>query len=187
MKDRLAVHLPINENDRKVKIVTTKPIVFLAGPIRNALPWRDDAIKLLIEKELDVFIASPARTIDDGLRQYVEKDKPEYEVFERQRAWEQYYLYEAAKNGCVFFYLPKEAEIKEVADKVYAHITMLELGEWIERHKNNKNINLVIATDGNFPEWSTVKYELEKEEVTNIYLSMQDGIDAVAHLISKQN
>lgn len=185
MKTETTVHLPINENDRKVKIVTPKPIIFLAGPIRNAPPWRNEAIKLLIEKDLGVFIASPARTISEELRPYVEKDKVEYELFERQRAWEQYYLYEAAKKGCVFFYLPKESETKEVEDKVYSHITMLELGEWIERHKNNKKINLVIATDGSFPEWSVVKYELEKEGVTNIYLSLTEGIDAVARLVSK--
>ncbi len=184
MNTKIIVHLPINENDRKVKIITTKPIVFLAGPIRNAPPWRNDAIKLLIEKGLDIFIASPARTISEELRPYVAKDKPEYELFERQRAWEQHYLYEAAKNGCIFFYLPKEAEVKEVADKVYSHITMMELGEWIERHKNNKEMNLVIATDGNFPEWSTIKYELEKEGVTNIFLSLSEGIDAVARLVS---
>ena len=177
------IHLPVNENGKKVKIVPTQPVVFLAGPIGNAPEWRNEAISLLIQNNADIFIASPKRTISDELKQYVEVDNTEYELFERQRAWEQYYLECASKNGCILFYLPKEMDKKEIPDKVYAHITMLELGEWITRYNQNNNINLVIATDGNFQEWSTIEYELKTIGITKIYFSLEEGIDAVLKLV----
>ncbi len=163
------IHLPISNENRKVKIIPNQPVVFLAGPIRNAPPWRDEVIETLLEKNLNIFIASPSRTISDKLRPHVEIDNKEYEVFERQRAWEQYYLDAASKNGCILFYLPKESETKEVPDKIYAHITMLELGEWLVRHEIDKNINLIIATDWNFSEWSTIEYEIKTFGISEIY------------------
>ncbi len=177
------VHLPITDQGRKVKIVPTQPVIFLAGPIRNAPVWQDDAIKYLIDQNVDAFVASPRRTIREELRPFVEADNSDYEIFERQRAWEQYYLYKAADRGCILFYLPKEAEIKDDQEKVYAHITMMELGEWIARRKEDPEIHLVVATDGSFPEWSTIEFELKTEGVTNIYSSLADGLKAVVEFV----
>lgn len=176
-------HIPISNEGRKVKIKTDLPIIFLAGPIRNAPKWQENAIEFFLKKDKSVFVASPTRTIKESLNIYLEKDRKEYEIFERQRAWEQYYLDGASKNGCIIFWLPEESSKKEYPDKVYAHITMLELGEWIIRKKLNPNINIVIGTDRQFPEWSTIEYEI-KTEVPDLEIkySLEDTIESALSL-----
>jgi hypothetical protein len=184
MERNTKIHLPISDKGRKVKIETNLPVLFLAGPIRNAPKWQEEAIELLLEKNESIFVASPTRTIKPSLMSYVETDKPEYEVFERQRAWEQYYLSSASQKGCIIFWLPKEVQPKEVEEKVYAHITMLELGEWIARKKNNQNIKIVIGTDGQFPEWSTIEYEIKIElPDLQIKTSLKETIDTALSFI----
>jgi len=169
---------------KNVKIEASRPVIFLAGPIRNAPKWQEEAINIFLEKNEAVFVASPTRELGSDLMLFTEVDKPsEYELFERQRAWEQYYLYTAAEKGCIIFYLPKEAEEKEFPDKLYAHITMMELGEWIARCKMDKEINLVIGTDGNFPEWSTIEYELRTElPIVPICNSLKETIETAIRL-----
>ncbi len=140
------------------------PTIYLAGPVRNAPKWQEEAIKLLLEENEEVFVASPTRVLSAELIQFVEKDDPsKYQTFERQRAWERYYLNGASQNGCIVFWLPKALEPKEFPNKQYAHITMMELGEWIARKKANKNINIILGTDGEFPEWSIIHYEILSE------------------------
>jgi len=177
------VHLPRscygNDFRKNVKIETNRPVMFLAGPIRNAPKWQEEAVKIFLEKNETVFVASPTRELGQDLMLFVEVDKPtEYELFERQRAWEQYYLNAAAQKGCIIFHLCRESDVKEFPDKIYAHITMMELGEWIARCKVDKEINLVISTDGNFPEWSTIEYELKTElPFVPIRYSLEEAID----------
>lgn len=177
-------HIALSSDGRKVNIPTNKPVLFLAGPIRNAPKWQEQAIEILLRKNPDIFVAAPLRTVSDHLKSFIEIDQESYETFERQRAWEQHYLYSAARNGCIVFWLPKEDSLKEYADKVYAHITMLELGEWIERVKQDPNIHLVVGTDGQFPEWRTIEFEIKAEiPKTIIYHSLEETIDAALNLI----
>lgn len=177
------IHLPRscygNEMRKNVNIGTNLPTIFLAGPIRNAPRWQEKAVKIFLEKNEAVFVASPTRDLSLDLMPFVERDNPfNYQTFERQRAWEQHYLYSASNKGCIIFYLPKEAEVKEFPDKLYAHITMMELGEWIARCKADKEINLVIGTDGNFPEWSTIEYEIKTElPMTPICSSLEETVE----------
>ncbi|MBP7831660.1 MAG: hypothetical protein KA028_01430 [Candidatus Pacebacteria bacterium] len=191
MYRNLTIHTPTSKYGtsvrKNVKIETTKPVLFLAGPIRNAPKWQEEAIDILFQKNETVFVASPTRTLGKTLDGFTEVDKPqEYETFIRQRAWEQYYMYAAAKKGTIIFFLPKEAEVKEFPDKVYAHITMMELGLWIARCKMDKEINLVIGTDGNFPEWSTIEFEIKTEiPHVQIYDSLEKTIDAAIELCRK--
>jgi len=140
MERKTRVHLPLIGEGRKVKIPTTSPIIFLAGPIRNAPKWQEASIRQILATNLDIFVASPTRYLSSDLMGVVEKDDENYTLFERQRAWEQYYLKAAAMHGVVMFWLPKEASPKEVEDKVYAHITMMELGEWIIRKRDDPNM-----------------------------------------------
>lgn len=181
------IHLALSDKGRKIKIPTDLPVLFLAGPSRNAPRWQEEAISFLLNKDKQIFVASPTREIRSDLRPYIEVDKPEYEVFERQRAWEQYYLYAAASRGCIVFWLPKESSEKEYTDKVYAHITMMELGEWIARKKIDEKINLVIGTDGNFPEWRTIEYEIKTEIPTvPVCKSLQETIETSLNLSNKK-
>lgn len=161
-----------------LKIVSEQPTIFLAGPIRNAPEWRDDAIAQMVTKNADVFIASPAWNLRQNLQSHLVAGSSTG-AFPRQRAWEQYYLNAAAQNGGILFYLPGEDSTKKHPGKIYAHITMMELGEWIARYEQNPKINLVIATDGNFPEWSTIEFELKSAGITSLYQTLEEGIDAV--------
>ncbi len=190
----MKLHIPISDRDRKVKIEPEFPVLFLAGPIRNAPKWQEEAIKYIIDWELirfnvpiNIFVASPTRTLSPKLMALCEKDDDNYEEFSRQRAWEQYYLNEAAERGCIVFWLPKEAEIKDDENKVYAHITMMELGEWIAR--KTPDTNIVIGTDGEFPEWSTIKYEIESEHdiAIPICYSLEETITKALTLIQRKN
>jgi len=63
---------------------------------------------------------------------------------------------------------------------------MLELGEWIARCTSNKEINLVIGTDGSFPEWSTIKNEIETElPMTKICTSLEETISSAIEFCRK--
>lgn len=164
------IHIPVHhslpgsgEKGRKVKIPTDLPILFLAGPIRNGPRWHNDAIRLILDKDAPVFVASPARRVSDDIFVHVEKDSEEHETFPRQRAWEQHYMYAAARCGCIIFWLPKEELPRKHKDKVYAHISMLELGKWIEHKSLFPETPVVFGTDGNFPEWDTIRFEIETE------------------------
>lgn len=162
-----------------MKIETDVPVLFLAGPIRNAPKWHEDAVAILLEINREIFIAAPVRHLRWDLIQLAEKDTGLYQQFERQRAWEQYYLYAAAQKGCIVFWLPKESECKDDIHKVYAHITMMELGQWIARCKTNRGINLVIGTDGHFPEWSTIEFEIKTEiPHVRIFSTLKETLDA---------
>lgn len=156
-------YLGIEHPGRKVKIPTDLPILFLAGPIRNAPIWHDTSIRLVLDHNEPIFMACPLRGLAADLMPFVETDKPEYELFPRQRAMEQYYMYGAAEKGCIMFYLAGEAIPKADPNKVYAHITMLELGKWIERKKLFPDTRLVIGAEETFPELSTVEYEINTE------------------------
>lgn len=189
MTKKTKIHLPVSFNGngiarKNVKIETDLPVLFLAGPIRNAPKWQEEAIKILIKKDEEIFVASPTRDLSDDLLSCLEVDNENYETFERQRAWERYYLNQASSRGCIVFWLPKEAEVKEVPDKVYAHITMMELGEWIARCTADKEMNLVIGTDGNFPEWSTIENEIKEElGMFHICTSLEETIEsALRHI-----
>ena len=41
------------------------PLIFLAGPIRGAPNWQDDAIRFLFSQEKNLAIASPRLRTDD--------------------------------------------------------------------------------------------------------------------------
>lgn len=187
----IRVHMPVSpDGDRSkrkcLKIPTNLPILFLAGPIRNAPQWHTDAVRIALKRGWEGFITSPAHQIETDLLDVVESDKLEYDVFPRQRAWEQHYMYNAARNGCIMFWLCKEAAIRQFPNKVYAHITMLELGKWIERKKLLPETRLVIGTDGEFPELSTIEFEIGTElPEFVIHRSLEETVDAALKTILK--
>jgi len=160
----VTTHIAVSEKGFKQQIPTDdKPVLFLAGPIRNAPPWHNEAIRIVHRQNDNVFIAAPIRRVEDDIKPLIETHKPDAINLPRQRGWEIHYLYQAAKKGCIVFWLPAELPITEFEGKIYAHITMMELGGWIARKKIDDSINLVIGTDGNFPEWETVKFDIENE------------------------
>lgn len=132
------------------------PLIFLAGPIRSAPNWQDEAIKFLFSKESNLTIASPRRGIREDIAPFIMKEDEDY--FPRQRAWERHYLNIASKTGAILFWLP--GELEHNCKKVYGAMTRVELGQWTTRYSFNNKLKLCIGSDGNFQELDTIKYDL---------------------------
>jgi len=154
------IHLAVSANGKSTEIDTYLPVLYLAGPVRNAPRWHEEVIRKLLVLNVGVHVACPAHHLSADLMSLVESDKG-YPTFDRSASWENHYLDCAAKNGVIMFWLPGEIEHKEFSQKKYAHKTMLALGKWLEKAKADQGIHLVIGTDGLFPEWSSIKHQLE--------------------------
>ncbi len=139
----------------KSKVEVSRPLIFLAGPIRSAPNWQDEAISILSSYGEDIAIASPRRGVRDNFAKWVITGQRE---FERQRAWERNYLDIASKTGSILFWLP--GEIEHSCSKSYGAMTRIELGQWMTNSRYNPNINWCIGTDGNFSEIDTIRYDL---------------------------
>ncbi|MEI6731067.1 MAG: hypothetical protein WCK90_00145 [archaeon] len=136
------------------------PFIFLAGPIRDAPSWHDDAINTLFSLNKDVMIASPARRLDSALMKYVQPGNNE--KFHRQREWERYHLEFASKDGgSIMFWLPSAA--KHSCDKSYGAMTRKELGDWTTTKKFRPSTNLCIGTDNHFSEIHTLRYDISQD------------------------
>jgi hypothetical protein len=132
------------------------PVIYLAGPIRSAPPWQDDAIHLLLALDPDVMIASPRKEIEAGLARYVATG--DEVLFSRQRAWERHYMDKASKTGALLFWLPGEA--RHDCNKVYGAMTRLELGQWMTNYRHDHAVRFLVGSDGKFPELDTIMYDL---------------------------
>ena len=135
------------------------PLIFLAGPIRSAPNWQDEAIKILFSQESNLVIASPRREVRENISKYIVAGDENY--FSRQRAWERYYLDIASKAGAILFWLPGEAEHN--CQKSYGAMTRLELGQWMTHYRYNKSARFCIGSDGKFSELDTIKYDLSMD------------------------
>ncbi len=135
------------------------PLIFLAGPIRSAPNWQDEAICFLFSQEPNLVIASPRRGIRDKIAQYIVPGDETY--FPRQRAWERHYLAIASKRGTILFWLPGEAE--HDCQKVYGAMTRVEIGQWTTRYNFDKNVHFCIGSDGKFPELPSIEFDLNMD------------------------
>lgn len=137
-----------------------RPLIFLAGPIRSAPNWQDEAITYLFSRNEDLIIASPRRGVRDGIAPFVARGDDTY--FSRQRAWERHYLKIAQskkeKRGAIMFWLPGEEEHN--CEKVYGAMTRLELGQAFSDYKHDNSNRFVIGSDGKFPEINTIAFDL---------------------------
>lgn len=177
------VHIALSLEGNKECITPTQPVMFLAGPIRNAPKWHHEAVRHAIACNTNTFIAVPIRDVPEDIRAYTLTNSSA-PFFDRQRAWEQHYLAQAAQGGCTVFYLPKEAEVKEFPDKIYAHITMMELGTALAmKAVLGSDFNLVIGTDGEFPEWRTILLDIEAIGNIPVCYTMEDTINTALNLI----
>ena len=188
MKTQL--HIAVREG-RKMKIPTDKPVVFSAGPIRNGPIWQNEAMLHAGQRGEDIFFASPLRDTEDDFDLRLERYlAPATKIqFPRQRAWEQYYLNQAAEQGCVFFWLakPLPREAWQWPEKSYAQITMLELGGWLKAKELIPETRLVIGIEDGFPEQSTVQFEIETVlPGLPIYTTLKDTVNAAIDVAISQ-
>ena len=122
-----------------------KPLIFLAGPIQGAPNWHELAKRKLMNNQ-EVCVASPKR----------EKLAPDFK-FSEQVDWESHHLNKAAENGCILFWLAKEAE--RVEGRHYAQTTRFELGEWTAKSLFT-NCNIVVGIEEGFTNARYIKRRL---------------------------
>ncbi len=136
-----------------------QPLIFLAGPMKGAPLWQDDAIQYILSQRSDIIVASPRKGIRPAIEQHIFDGEHDY--FSRTRAWERHYIELAAcgsQGGALLFWLP--GEIEHHCDKSYGAMTRLELGQWMTRYNRDSSIRLCIGTDGHFSEFETIAYDL---------------------------
>ncbi len=157
-----------------------KPLIFLAGPIRGAPLWQDEAIKYLLSKNSNIIIASPRREARDSFVDSIIKGDETF--FERQRAWERHYLDIASKSGVILFWLPQETQ--HDCKKSYGAMTRLELGQWITRYNLDNSIRFCIGSDGKFSELNTIAYDLKLDApYKEIFSTLKETCDEALRLI----
>lgn len=147
--------------------------VFLAGPIRNAPPWHEEAIDILTQMVRgntslpdSFYIHTPKRKVHME-RSFNEDPLPTaiLRTCSRQREWE-FETQELAVRGegaaGLLFWLPKQGN-NEHPEKVYGAITQIEFGYWLARAAENKHLNIAFGTDGVYNgELHTLLYDIER-------------------------
>jgi len=176
------LHIAVREG-RKAVIPTALPVVFSAGPIRNGPIWQNSAMRWAVIRNEAIFFASPLREGEDGFDEDLQPHLAPFtgeENFSRQRAWEQYYLNQAAVQGCVFFWLakPLRRNLWKYPEKSYAQMTMLELGGWLKAKELQPETRLVIGAEEGFPELSTIRFEIETVTGLPVYETLKDTVNA---------
>jgi len=149
-------------------------VFFLAGPIRGAGNWRNDAIRLLSNSKVN--IVSPDNEVNKTSGNVITQSNCSRLDFERK------YLLEASVNGCIIFWLPAESKTNPRKDGQYARDTRFELGEWITRHRL-QNANVIIGMENEFPGASVIRKNVAAiAPDLHIYNKLEDMI---ANLINK--
>lgn len=160
-------------------------ILFIAGPVRNGGAWQESVMSMLrgMDDAGGICLASPTRFVSDKVQHLIAPNTG-VEV-SRQREWERHYISRAQRGGCLMFWLAKQAG-HEHLEKVYAHITMMELGSAIKAKALDPSIRLVIGADPEFPELSTILYEIEQEipgfvVESNLYDTVKKSVHVLKH------
>ncbi len=136
------------------------PIIYLAGPIRGAPSWHDEAITFFLNQSKDMTIVSPNRELRGDLKKYLVKGEEKY--FPRQRVWENYCMDIISKKGCVMFWLPGEQNHN--CNKPYASMTRKELGDITKAYKySGKKIHFCMGSDGKFFELDTLMVDFARD------------------------
>ncbi len=143
--------------------VSNETVIFLAGPIRGATNWHYEAMDILLALDPHITIASPRRTLREDLEQHRVYGK---ESYDRQRAWERYYLEKASKQGSILFWLPKEHEHN--CAKAYGAITRFEIGQWLSHYKHDNSLHVCFGSDGEFPELRTIALDIAEDAPNKI-------------------
>ena len=138
----------------KIKDYDGYKIIFLAGPIQGSYEWHEKVIKLINEelknKDIKYKIASPKAN-----------EKPKNFDYDKQVDWESYYLNAAAKNGVILFWLANEKE--HDPKRAYAQTTRFEIAEWKTKQLHDKNINIIVGFDSNFPGDKYIRKRISEE------------------------
>jgi len=127
-----------------------KPLIFLAGPIRDARDWQEPAINYITSNNKEVIIANPRWDASEYIWNLAISGKTGY--FNRQRAWEMHYLDIAQHNGAVLFWLADALGL----------MTRLELGELMIEYKHDNSTKFCVGGEKKFSDIETIRYELSR-------------------------
>ena len=165
----------------KNKVEVDGPLIFLAGPIRGAPSWQDDAIEYIHARDPAIHVASPRRDTSD----HIAAEALLSDVhFPRQLDWERHYLEYASEKGAILFWLPLAKEA--TPGKTYARDTRGELGEWRGRSVYNPHIRLAIGGEAEFDGLDVMRrcYE-DVIPGFQLYATLEETCDAALRLASK--
>jgi hypothetical protein len=162
------------------------PLFFFAGPVLGGGDWHVDGCGYL-QQVLHEFVAAlPCRyKADHVMRQYeLQGGTPDH--FPRQLPWERLYMEQAAREGCLAFWLPCESRTEPRTDgNPYAMDTRGELGAWRILLKYNRALRVVIGAEPDFPGLSTIKRNLEEDLGADfpIHHTLYDTMRAAATMV----
>lgn len=182
-------------------------LLFLAGPIKLACNWHINAIEYILSLDRNINIVSPKRInklwLDDNIITwdwnilntnnqlvdcnwyFISQEKKWNSSFERQRAFELYYLQKASQEWCVMFWLPWQETYDN--KKAYWGMTRFELWQIMTEKKYNPKNWLIIWTDWNFSEIKTIIYDI-KQILWNgfpIYNNLYETCNAAMELLKQ--
>lgn len=158
------------------------PIIFLAGPIRQAPNWQDEATRIILDKNPNILVISPRR----GIRKEIEKCviKGEEDHFHRQRAWERYYLELASRKGVVMFWLPKPQE--HSCEKPYASLTRVEIGQIMTKYALDKKTKFCVGGEEGFYELELISYDLGIDAPDKkVFSTLNETINEAIRILSQ--
>jgi len=125
------------------------PLIFLAGPIRDAPDWQEKAIDYLLEKDKEIIIANPRWNASSYVKRNAVQGDNDH--FLRQREWELHYLNIASQKGAVLFWL----------ENAPGYMTRLELGQTMAQYRYS-HARFCVGGDNNFSDIKTIEYDLSK-------------------------
>jgi hypothetical protein len=151
-----------------------KPVIFLAGPIRDAVDWQEKAIDYILEKDKNVLIANPRWNASYKVREISMPGKLDY--FERQRSWELHYLDIASKKGAVLFWLANAP----------GFMTRLELGQSMVQYVF-EDTRFCVGGEKEFSDLETIRYDLKYHTDKEIYSTLEKTCDEAIKLANRED
>ncbi len=130
------------------------PLFFLAGPVRGGGDWQVECCAEISRHIENFYVAVPYYHDRPNPLSHLKTPGNE-KVFlkpQRQRHWERHYLIEAAKHGCIIFWLPKEdpTDMRPREDGPYGQDTYGELGRYAVEQKYNRNYKISLGGEEGF-------------------------------------
>lgn len=127
-------------------------LLYLAGPIKGAPNWQEQAVSIVHGLNPHILIASPRRNRE------IPGDLSD-EEFGRQDRWCDYYVDLACKHGVCLVWLAKE--LNHDCERAYAQGSRLLLGQLMERH-TRQSIRLIVGIESGFTGARDIRLRLSR-------------------------
>lgn len=148
---------------------TKNKSIFLAGPIMGALNWRKNLIYRLNKINKDFLIFNPQKI-----------QKPEEYNLSVQVEWERSNMIRSSTNGVLIFWFANQETERESGS--FAQTSRFEIGEFIKRKEENKELNIIVGFDTAFEHESYIKYKCEKLKIPIVY-SFDDLVKEIEKIL----